>query len=864
MYPCHRWKSQGISLSGVDIPTTMWYDKGVIYTLVRKVMLFMYFTLIVLAFAALGLLLGLARGWKKSTVRLAFVVVALLLSLALAPAIAETCLDYPIEESGMTLQELVEQSLMSDATVGQLMEASPTLYSFILQAPKALVSLVLFVALFFVLKLVLLIPGVIINAIFCRNKSGSRLIGAVIGALQGVLCACVLLTPLMGIMPATDVAVALLFPTSTLETFSEDDDMIFDEDESFGSSTSPSYIMTGLQSLKSDPCYTILHPLAEGMTTKLTTFQNKDGTSSSFIDDVRETIGVVVDIAKLSDIQLDNMTDEDNAALDAAIASLSDARLLSHVLSEVITNGADTLRRGETFLTLQLPDDLDDNTSAFFGDILDTLAESDQDALITDLWNVVEVIGTMSQCGVLEAMTSGSAEDITALLQDEDNVQAILYAMSSSYILSPITVSAVNNYGMSTIAKTMEVPANQKTAHSNLASVVLGYMQRSASKEERVAMIQSALMDNATGLSEANAITASNTLVDTYDGLTADKESVSAATVVTWMDGLGIPALSSKTFKTLQIISSDLYIQNTDIFRQMNDTQRAEEAQRLAAVIAKTMQLTEALDSGLDLEEQWDILPQVGQLLNMMGNSTLLGNSSTKLMLHFLSMDAISSVMAPKAIQTARTKISQGTLDYESLFSSVAAAYRMAKAVDISSSASSSTTDTEELKKAVENLVTSLDRETVEIVRDTVDEKFLEDMGVPEEINSTASVVMDSYFSAVADIVDAEGIDIEKESAAVETMLGMIADVSSSTTETEGKSILTDEMLDTILDSEIITTTLVSTSQSEEVQQEIGDLLSDADRNAIAEVLNNYESSAETSEKLSDCADALRLLFGIK
>ncbi len=727
----------------------------------------MIVTVIALALAAIGFLLGLMRGVRRSLVRLGVVLLSAVLAFFLATSIAGTLLNTPIAELGMsmedvglemnandTLHDFMISALQADETVAQLTEAAPTLTNFITLLPQALISEVLFIVLFFVLKVLLWLPEKIIDWVFLRKK-GSRLLGAVVGAVQGVVCASVLLVPLFAVVPMMDSLVAA---TNDLSDEAKENMEIVasiqDLDESF------------CQQIKSDPVYRVLdaigvRSIGENVFYSLSNVSTNEGKSVCVFGEIRDTLPVFVKIMPLTTLGTSGeLSDNDIASIRAVLSSINDSALLSDTLTEVVTAFARCMKEGEPFLGTTLPADQDPAMQAFMNDLFGTLADSNKQTLMADLSDIVDLIALLSQNGVLTP--SEEPLDMMTLLGDKEFTTELLQTMVGSHLLAPVSVSAVNNLGIATLAEALEIPVSER---------------------------------------------------------------------------------------------DELKISNIQIFSTMTDAEREQEASRLATILAGAVDLIKNIENGFDFQENLGDFGKIGVLLNAMSDSALLSNSAKGIMVHFLDMDTVKEVMTESSLALIRQRIDDGTIDYEATLGSIAAAYEMANALHVSDP---ELNDPEKLASAVENLFTSMDETTAEILKETISTEMLENMGIPEDTADVASTVLGTFFEEVAKVSGDESIDFEKEAAAVESVLTMIT--GTTTSDGAPSEAVTDAVIENILESKTITNTVINVSE----QVDLSGYLSDTDRDTVADVLDNYSNDAVDQETLSNCLDALRGMLGIQ
>lgn len=170
----------------------------------------------------LGFLSGWIRGFSKSLVRFIIVLAVAVLAFFVVPAITTAVLKMDISKlniningvQAVTFGDLIIDLLENIPVVQDLIGSSPTFESVITLAPQMIANVVLFIVFFFVFKYVsMAIYWIITGIFFSKKKMGDKerhkFIGAVIGAVQGVLVSIVVMVPIFGIIETTRPLIAV-------------------------------------------------------------------------------------------------------------------------------------------------------------------------------------------------------------------------------------------------------------------------------------------------------------------------------------------------------------------------------------------------------------------------------------------------------------------------------------------------------------------------------------------------------------------------------------------------------------------------------------------------------------------------------
>lgn len=182
----------------------------------------------------LGFLFGWFRGFSKSLVRFIIVLAVTVLAFFVVPSITTAVLKMDISKlniniggvSAVTLGDLIIDLIEQVPIVQDLIESSPTLASVITLVPQMLANVVLFIAFFFIFKwFSMIIYWIIAGIFFSKKKMGDKdrhkFVGAVIGTVQGLLVAIVLMVPIFGVVETSRPMVEAIRAEQAAESSSE-------------------------------------------------------------------------------------------------------------------------------------------------------------------------------------------------------------------------------------------------------------------------------------------------------------------------------------------------------------------------------------------------------------------------------------------------------------------------------------------------------------------------------------------------------------------------------------------------------------------------------------------------------------------
>ncbi len=159
-----------------------------------------------------GFLFGLARGFNKSLVRAIIVIACLVITFFSVPALTKTAMTVNISNFNITINgqvmtnvgEVLSASLANVPYIADL--AGTQAFATILNVvPQMIVNVVLFILMFYVLRLISMniywiIAGICFSKKKTKGKSKHRILGSFVGVVQNFVIFLVLLVPCVGII----------------------------------------------------------------------------------------------------------------------------------------------------------------------------------------------------------------------------------------------------------------------------------------------------------------------------------------------------------------------------------------------------------------------------------------------------------------------------------------------------------------------------------------------------------------------------------------------------------------------------------------------------------------------------------------
>lgn len=256
-------------------------------------------------FVGLGFLLGFGRGRRRATLRLILIVASIIFAWIIKGTLVSKLVGLEIfsgEDGKINLLEYISQNLPEE------MQSVSYLIEYIVQM---LLTAVSFVIIFIILKILTLIVYAILKHIFI--KKGSRLIGAVIGALSGACIAFAICVPLNG----------LISEVVEISKIEYDGEKLIDLDSMGENVSLTNYTESSVSKL--------LSKLGNGFFNKLTTIKTKEGNDLTLDEEIKAVsfmLTMTDNLNSISNIDLSGgLTNENVSEIKEILSNLDDMKV---------------------------------------------------------------------------------------------------------------------------------------------------------------------------------------------------------------------------------------------------------------------------------------------------------------------------------------------------------------------------------------------------------------------------------------------------------------------------------------------------------------------------------------------------------
>ena len=464
-----------------------------------------FILIFVLLVAAIDLLFGFLKGMRKVVAGIATIVLSAVTSLIFTPIIMRSILT---EELALSIVNMIG---IADS-YSELMQVSPSLQDLILGLPIAIVGPILFIALYFFLRIIFrIISGVVTKCVwkFDEKAKKSRLIGLGLGALQGVLSSMVIVCVVAGLVCTVNNVTDVILEQESDQlaelqtTVGEVDSYvnIIAEDPVVSILDGNNFVYDALTSFKFGDDKVVL---GEELTAIVE--------AGVYLTPLSESDG----IADWSDAELD--------ALDTFVDKFGNSKVLPQISAEVLSSACVKWANGEEFLGMTAPETdpmIEPLVKALYG----SMNASTRATIVEDLGTVVDILRVVDKHDILSKLGDDS-DDISSYLSGAF-VSDFMRSISGNERFS-VLVPEVTNLSMRMLASAMNLPENVEEVYDKITEDLSTGLNEALvnGDEESVKKftenVTATLKDNGVEVTDEVADIVASNMIDAFEG----KESV--------------------------------------------------------------------------------------------------------------------------------------------------------------------------------------------------------------------------------------------------------------------------------------------------------------------------------------------------
>ena len=460
----------------------------------------------VLLVAAVDLLFGFLKGMRKVVAGIATIVLSAITSLILTPVILRAILT---EEFALSLVDM----LGAADTYSEIMQVSPSLQDLMLGVPVAIVGPILFIALYFFLRIIFRIAtGIVTKCVwkFDEKAKKSRLIGLGLGALQGILSSMVIVFIIAGFVGTVNNVTDVILEQESDQL--EELQMTVAEVDSY------------INIVADDPIVSIFDN--NFVYNSLTSFKFGDD-KAVLGKEITSIVEAGVYLTPLTEnSEMANWSDAELDALDTFVDKFGSSKILTQVSAEVLSSACAKWANGEEFLGMTAPNTdpmIEPLVKALYG----SMSTSTRETIVEDLGTVVDILRVIDKHDIFSKLSDDSG-DITSYLSGAF-VSDFMKSISGNERFS-VLVPEITNLSMRMLASAMNLPENVEEIYNNITTdLSVGLNEALSSGDEEsikkfTEEVTSTLKGNGIEVTDEVADIVASNMVSAFEG----KENVTA------------------------------------------------------------------------------------------------------------------------------------------------------------------------------------------------------------------------------------------------------------------------------------------------------------------------------------------------
>ena len=464
----------------------------------------------ILLVVAVDLLFGFLKGMRKVVAGIATIVLSAITSFILTPIILRAILT---EELAL----MIVDTIGSGDAYSELIRVSPSLQDLMLGLPAAIVGPVLFISLYFFLRIIFrIIVGAVTKIIWKFNEKAkkSRLIGMGLGAIQGVLSSMVIVVVIAGLVCTVNNVTDIILEQES------------DQLEELQATVED--IDTYVNMVAEDPVVSILDNNNFVYDT-LTSFEFGDD-KVVLGEELTSIVEAGVYLTPLAESEgISDWSDDEFDSLDAFADRFGKSKILPQIFAEVVSSACVKWADGEEFLGMT-PPETDPTITPLIDALYGSMSTSSRETISEDLGTVVDILRVIDKHGILSKLGDDS-EDIASYLNGAF-VSDFMKSISGNKRFS-VLIPEVTNLSMRMLASAMNLPENVGEVYDNITADLSAELNNALSSGDEDSVqkftenVASTLKDNGIEVTDEVADIVASNMITAFEG----KENVTAEDV---------------------------------------------------------------------------------------------------------------------------------------------------------------------------------------------------------------------------------------------------------------------------------------------------------------------------------------------
>ncbi len=396
-------------------------------------------TLICVLFLLFGAFFGFIRRPRNALVRLITLLFTALTAFLLAKPVVGMMSDAVLAS--------YEAELMEIPVLSQYIASNPDFYDTVGSVAQMLLAPIAFLVLYIVLKIVSWIIFKIVCAILGKKKkkSGclSRLLGALIGALCGLVGVVVLITPICGYTRLMDTMVSAVTEENDVAELEEVFAVGYDG------------LAGGLYDLVGDKIF-------QGLTTA------RFGEDKVCLGDEAEVLcGVIGTFQDLGGVAVSEYSVEQMNAIKKMADSFENSYFLSHIGSALLCDASNAWLAGETYMGVVRPS-LSENVDGLVDGFLTVFSTSTPDNIGSDMDCFASIFSLLIEHDLFAYLGEGTdIQNFVVKLMGNGIVEEFYDVLNAHPRMKPVKL-AISDTGMRVLMQSIGMPEDIGASHGAL------------------------------------------------------------------------------------------------------------------------------------------------------------------------------------------------------------------------------------------------------------------------------------------------------------------------------------------------------------------------------------------------------------
>ena len=445
---------------------------------------------VALVILTIGFLIGWARGYQRSILGLVITLGCAVGAFFLAPILTKAVLEIKVNMNvngtmAATLKDAVIALIKSIEGVGEAVEASPTLADLIVVLPSLIGNVVLFIVGFLVLKLILwlILYLPIALTVFGKKrlegKNKIKLLGAGLGSVSALVFLAVLMVPVFGAVSITNqIETAAASQTSSTQTHAIT--LVSDEPEENGENTEQGKknnlnleeisgtVSNYSQAFENTWIVKVYRAIGVG-NLSVSAFDNLTtgeaaGQKVSLGEELRTFAKVVPIVNKLTK-NGNKITIKTVDNIDALLTETMKSDTIATIANDIITYASAKWSNGEKAFGTKMPHFSDSEiVNQLVTNALKTLSGSQKEDLRKDVSSLVNALRVMVEKNVISTLTKDnvSADEVISLFSNsqEKVISSLIKTLANSANIKKVLPDIIN-VGLDYMYEALEVKVNE-------------------------------------------------------------------------------------------------------------------------------------------------------------------------------------------------------------------------------------------------------------------------------------------------------------------------------------------------------------------------------------------------------------------